>query len=133
MFLLCHVILEKHIENEAMTIFYLSLDNGLYLGPFMGKTACLYIEYNKGVVGTSAYLNETIVVKDVHKFKGHIACDSNSKSEICIPININNNLYAILDIDSPLLERFSENDKNNLEDIAKIIENSLASVKLLLD
>ena len=86
------------------------------------------IPLNKGVCGYCATNRETIVVKDVHEFKGHIACDSNSKSEICVPIIIKGNLYGLLDIDSPITDRFNENDKINLEKACIIITKELEKI-----
>ena len=108
--------------------FYLLKDNILKLGPFQGKVACMMIPLNKGVCGYCATTKETIIVKDVHEFRGHIACDSRSLSEICVPIIINNELYGLLDIDSPITNRFSDLDKEYLEKATKIIEKALTSI-----
>ena len=105
--------------------FYLWRNDRLELGPFQGKTACTIIEKGKGVCGTSVSKNETIVVEDVHKFQGHIACDSASNSEIVIPLFVKGKIYGVLDIDSYVFNRFDENDKNNLEQIVKLIEGYL--------
>ena len=102
--------------------FYLVEDDSLYLGPFQGEIACTKIPKGKGVCGTAFLKKETIVVSDVNQFKGHIACSNLSKSEIVIPIIKNNEVKAVLDIDSPLLNRFSNHDKIQLEKVAKIIE-----------
>jgi L-methionine (R)-S-oxide reductase len=95
--------------------FYFVSGEELLLGPFQGNPACTRIKIGKGVCGTSAMKLETIVVDDVHLFPGHIACDANSKSEIVIPIIINNNLIGVLDIDSPITKRFESIDKTNIE------------------
>ena len=121
-------LLNEYLENINWVGFYLLKDNVLKLGPFQGKVACMMIPLNKGVCGYCATTKDTIVVKDVHEFKGHIACDSRSKSEICVPIIINNELYGLLDIDSPITNRFDELDKEYLEKACKIIENSLSNV-----
>ena len=121
-------LLNEYLKNINWVGFYLLKDNVLKLGPFQGKVACMMIPLNKGVCGYCATTKETIVVKDVHEFKGHIACDSRSKSEICVPIIINNELYGLLDIDSPITNRFDELDKEYLEKACKIIENSLSNV-----
>lgn len=105
--------------------FYLLKDNVLELGPFQGKVACTKIEIGKGVCGTSVKNDSTIMVDDVHKFAGHIACDSASNSEIVIPIHFKNKIYGVLDIDSTKYSRFTEIDKKGLEDIAKAIESLL--------
>ncbi len=101
--------------------FYLYKDGILQLGPFQGKPACTLINLNNGVCGWSARNLKSIIVDDVHKFEGHIACDTNSNSELVIPIIINNNLYGVLDIDSPLLSRFSNNDLILFENVVDII------------
>ena len=95
--------------------FYLHKNNELVLGPFQGLPACTHIEIGKGVCGTTAENRVTIVVKDVHKFPGHIACDSASKSEIVVPIVKDGILIGVLDIDSPILDRFDEEDAQHLE------------------
>ena len=91
------------------------------LGPFQGKVACTRIPYGKGVVGTCAQYKQTQRVDNVHTFAGHIACDSDSNSEICIPIQKNGTLYAIFDIDSFKLNNFTKEDQQTLEEIADII------------
>ena len=105
--------------------FYLYEDDQLILGPFQGKTACTRIDMGKGVCGTAAATNETQLVPDVHQFPGHIACDSASNSEIVIPIHVNGKLFGVLDIDSPLLDRFSEEDKDGLEHFVQVLEGIL--------
>ncbi|MBR5252659.1 MAG: GAF domain-containing protein [Clostridia bacterium] len=102
--------------------FYL-IENGiLVLGPFQGKPACIEIPIGKGVCGTAVSLNKTILVPNVHDFPGHIACDGASNSEIVIPLRKNGEVVGVLDIDSPVLDRFSEEDKLGLEEFAKIVE-----------
>lgn len=105
--------------------FYVVSEGKLKLGPFQGKTACTEIEFGKGVCGTAAVLDSTVLVPDVHKFSGHIACDGASNSEIVIPIHKGGRLYGVLDIDSPLFSRFSEDDRAGLELAAKTIEEAL--------
>ena len=113
------------LEDVSWVGFYL-LDKGyLYLGPFQGKVACTVIPIGKGVCGTAVANKETILVKNVHEFPGHIACDSESNSEIVIPIYKNKDLYMVLDIDSKSLNRFSELDKIGLEKITKVISENL--------
>ena len=121
-------LLNEYLENINWVGFYLLKDNILKLGPFQGKVACMMIPLNKGVCGYCATTKETIIVKDVHEFRGHIACDSRSLSEICVPIIINNELYGLLDIDSPITNRFSDLDKEYLEKATKIIEKALTSI-----
>ncbi len=102
--------------------FYL-MDNGsLLLGPFQGKVACIRIALGKGVCGTAAQLDETQLVPNVHEFPGHIACDSASNSEIVVPIHKDGKVIGVLDIDSPSLNRFTEEDKVGLEAFVKVLE-----------
>lgn len=105
--------------------FYLYQDNQLILGPFQGKTACTRIAIGKGVCGTAAATGQTQLVPDVHQFPGHIACDSASNSEIVIPIYVKDRLFGVLDIDSPVLDRFSEEDKQGLELFVQTLETIL--------
>lgn len=97
--------------------FYLYKNGELVLGPFQGKPACTHIEMGKGVCGSAAMERKTQVVKNVDEFPGHIACDSASKSEIVIPIIQDNELKGVLDIDSPILSRFDEDDRDYFENI----------------
>lgn len=105
--------------------FYLIENGKLLLGPFQGKVACTAIDLGKGVCGTAAVRKESVLVKDVHSFDGHIACDSASNSEIVIPIMKDGVLYGVLDIDSPQLERFTEEDRAGLELVVKTLEKAL--------
>ena len=105
--------------------FYLLRGGRLVLGPFQGKVACIHIPLGRGVCGTAAQRGETVVVEDVHQFPGHIACDGASNSEIVIPLYVRGELFGVLDIDSPLLCRFSEHDRNGLEQFAKQLEQTL--------
>lgn len=122
-------LLNEHLTDINWVGFYLYLDGKLILGPFQGKTACTEIAMGKGVCGSAAEKGEAIVVHDVHKFEGHIACDSASNSEIVLPIFKNGRLYGVLDIDSPVFCRFDENDLNGLRKTVKIIEEMLERVK----
>ena len=101
--------------------FYIVKDDSLYLGPFQGEAACTIIPKGKGVCGTSYLEKRTIIVDDVNKFKGHIACSSKSKSEIVTPIFKNNEVVGVIDIDSPIYSRFNINDQKELEQIAQIL------------
>jgi GAF domain-containing protein len=103
--------------------FYLMKDGGLVVGPFQGNPACIHIPVGKGVCGTAVQRDETVLVPDVHQFPGHIACDSASQSEIVIPIHRNGNIVAVLDIDSPLKNRFTDEDRQGLEAVVKKIES----------
>ena len=101
--------------------FYLVDHDSLRLGPLQGKPACMSIQIGKGVCGTAICRRETIVVPDVHAFPGHIACDSASRSEIVIPLFDGDRLAGVLDIDSPILNRFSEEDREGLEAFARTL------------
>lgn len=105
--------------------FYLIHDGELLLGPFQGKPACIHIPIGKGVCGTAVSQNKTQVVPDVHAFPGHIACDSASRSEIVVPLKLGNRILGVLDIDSPLLARFDDIDRDGLEEFAKILVASI--------
>ncbi|SFC08439.1 GAF domain-containing protein [Pseudoalteromonas denitrificans] len=97
----------------------------LVLGPFQGNPACIRIPIGKGVCGTAALLKQTQLVDDVHAFTGHIACDAASNSEIVVPIIKNGKIFAVLDIDSPKLARFDEQDKAGLEALINQFEIQL--------
>ena len=105
--------------------FYLVRDERLVLGPFQGKSACIHIGKGKGVCGTAWEKDETQVVADVHRFPGHIACDSQSASEIVIPLHKEGRIFGVLDIDSPLTDRFSPEDREGLEHFARILEQEI--------
>ncbi len=121
-------LLNEYLDTINWVGFYLLKDNVLKLGPFQGKVACMVIPLNKGVCGFCATKRESIVVKDVHEFKGHIACDSRSQSEICIPIMIHNEFYGLLDIDSPITNRFDDNDRKNLEKLVVILQKEIEKI-----
>lgn len=101
--------------------FYLMEDGKLVLGPFQGKPACIEIAVGRGVCGTAVEQKKMLVVPDVHAFPGHIACDGASNSEIVIPLMRGGDVVGVLDIDSPLFDRFSEADKVGLEQFASIL------------
>jgi L-methionine (R)-S-oxide reductase len=98
--------------------FYLYDGRELVLGPFQGKPACIRIAIGKGVCGSAAIKRETVIVSDVHAFPGHIACDSASNSEIVVPLLHGGELIGVLDLDSPKLNRFEEEDRVGLEVLA---------------
>jgi len=105
---------------------YFFKEGELVVGPFQGKPACVRIALGKGVCGTSAIQRKTLVVPDVHEFPGHIACDAASRSEIVIPlITRDSKLLGVLDLDSPELARFDENDRRGLEQLAAVFTNSV--------
>ena len=105
--------------------FYLVKDGKLKVCPFQGKPACVLIDRGRGVCGTAWEADQTIVVPDVHDFPGHIACDSTSRSEIVIPVHQQDAVAAVLDIDSPERNRFSEEDRKGLERFVKTLESSM--------
>lgn len=101
--------------------FYLLKNNELVLGPFQGQPACVRIALGKGVCGTAAELNQTVVVENVHEFPGHIACDSASNSEIVVPLVKEGRLIGVLDLDSPSLSRFNDDDAKGLNKLVEIL------------
>lgn len=115
-------LLFSSLEQINWAGFYLMKDGALLLGPFQGGTACTKIAVGKGVCGTAAELDRTIVVADVHQFAGHIACDSASRSEIVLPIHKDGKLTGVLDIDSPMEDRFQKEDEEGLQLFVRILE-----------
>lgn len=105
--------------------FYFIEEGKLVLGPFQGKPACIEIPLGSGVCGTAAALDRTMVVPNVHEFPGHIACDCASNSEIVVPLHKDGAVIGVLDIDSPVFSRFSDEDRECFENAARIIENEL--------
>ena len=105
--------------------FYKMEGGILVLYPFQGKPACTKISVGKGVCGTAVSEDRTQLVPDVHQFPGHIACDCASNSEIVVPIHVNGEIWGVLDIDSPSLNRFTEADREGLENFVKILETIL--------
>ena len=115
-------LIYENMEDLNWAGFYIMNKGSLMLGPFQGKVACIRIELGKGVCGTAALKDETQLVKNVHEFPGHIACDSASNSEIVVPIHRGEEVVAVLDIDSPSLSRFTEDDRKGLEEFVRTIE-----------
>jgi L-methionine (R)-S-oxide reductase len=115
----------KQTLNFFWVGFYLVKENQLVLGPFQGPIACTRIDFGKGVCGTSWKEKKTILVPDVEKFPGHIACNSASKSEIVLPAFKNNEVALVLDVDSDALNDFNSTDQLALEELMRIIENFL--------
>ena len=109
--------------------FYFLQGGTLVLGPFQGKPACIEIPVGKGVCGTAAAADETQLVYDVHQFPGHIACDSASNSEIVVPLRRDGAVYGVLDIDSPLIGRFTQADREGLEAVARLLEETVGQVR----
>lgn len=97
----------------------------LRLGPFQGKVACVRIPFGRGVCGTAAAEDKTQLVSDVHAFSGHIACDAASRSEVVVPLHCGGHVVGVLDIDSPLLDRFSAYDVRGLESFVRALENCI--------
>ena len=106
--------------------FYLMEGGSLLLGPFQGKSACIRIPLGRGVCGTAAAEDRTQLVPDVHAFPGHIACDCASNSEIVVPLHRDGRVIGVLDIDSPVYDRFSEADRAGLEAFARVLEEGIA-------
>lgn len=100
--------------------FYRNVGGELVLGPFQGRPACVRIRVGEGVCGAAAERRSTVVVKNVHEFPGHIACDSASNSEIVVPLVREGRLVGVLDLDSPEFERFDDTDREGLERLARI-------------
>lgn len=113
------------LEDVNWVGFYFLQGDGLVVGPFQGRTACVAIPLGKGVCGTAAQSRKVLRVADVHAFEGHITCDVASRSEIVLPLVRGGKLIGVLDLDSPLKNRFSEEDQSFLERIADIYVCSL--------
>ncbi|HLQ72181.1 MAG TPA: GAF domain-containing protein [Bacillota bacterium] len=114
-------LLDQYLSNVNWVGFYLWDSDELVLGPFQGLPACIRIPYGKGVCGTALSDKKTQLVKDVRAFPGHIACDSASKSEIVIPLYMNDIIFGVLDIDSPTTNRFDSVDQHYLEKFAETL------------
>lgn len=111
----------NQLDNINWCGFYIAKDETLYLGPFQGDPACTVIPFSKGVCGHAATIKKAVIVDDVRQFAGHIACSSLSKSEIVVPIIINNEVKAVIDIDAPIFNRFNQDDAEMLEEAAKLL------------
>ena len=105
--------------------FYKMTGGKLVLGPFQGKPACIEIPVGRGVCGTAVAEDAVQLVYDVHQFPGHIACDCASNSEIVLPIHVKGEIWGVLDIDSPNIGRFTEEDKAGLLEIVGVLEQIL--------
>lgn len=112
----------EYLDNINWAGFYIMNDGVLKLGPFQGKVACTRIEIGHGVCGTAVAEDAIQLVYNVHEFPGHIACDSASNSEVVIPIHRNGEIYGVLDIDSPVVGRFTEEDRDGLAGLVDEIE-----------
>lgn len=118
-------LLNQFLDEINWVGFYLYEEGQLILGPFQGLPACVRIPMGKGVCGTSAATEKTLRIEDVHQFPGHIACDAASRSEIVIPLMKDGKLIGVLDIDSPVTDRFDEIDQQGLEKFADILSRHL--------
>lgn len=123
-------LLKEAFTKISWVGFYLSKENKLYLGPFQGKVACTIIEIGKGVCGTAAAKQETLIVDNVDEFHGHITCDVDSKSEIVIPLVKNDKVIGVLDLDSYDYSSFNEIDQKYLEEISELILTRLVWEKI---
>ena len=119
-------------DNLNWVGFYFLNGDELLLGAFQGKPACIRIKVGSGVCGTAVEQKRTIIVDNVHDFPGHIACDSDSNSEIVIPLFFDNIIFGVLDIDSPVLNRFSDKERIVFENYAQALI-SKSNVKSLLN
>jgi len=117
--------LKQTFEKISWVGFYLFDGEKLYLGPFQGKVACTKIELGKGVCGTAALKKETIIIRDVNSFPGHIACDDGSNSEIVVPILKGTELIGVLDLDSYQFNAFNEIDKKYLEELSGFLAEEI--------
>lgn len=124
--------IKQSFDKISWIGFYLVKGERLYLGPFQGNTACTVIEVGKGVCGTSALKKKTIIVEDVDKFAGHIACDAGSRSEIVVPLISSNKVQGVLDVDSYEYSSFDETDKKHLESICNLICEKLDLTKFAI-
>ncbi|WP_213423539.1 GAF domain-containing protein [Bhargavaea massiliensis] len=121
-------LLNQFLDRVNWVGFYLmDGEDELVLGPFQGLPACVRIPLGKGVCGTAALERKTQLVEDVHAFPGHIACDAASRSEVVVPIVLDGRVFGVLDIDSPELARFSEEDARGLEKFVEVLVNHLKS------
>ncbi|MCO4090909.1 MAG: GAF domain-containing protein [Sphingorhabdus sp.] len=118
-------LLWEYLPDVNWTGFYRVVDGELVLGPFQGKAACIRIPFGKGVCGTAAQSGETQLVEDVHDFPGHIACDANSASELVVPVRRNGTVIAVIDLDSPTLNRFDAEDAKGVELLARMIADRI--------
>ena len=119
-------LLYQELEDLNWAGFYLMEEGRLVLGPFQGKPACIEIPVGRGVCGTAVQEDRTQLVPDVHLFPGHIACDSDSNSEIVVPLRVNGQIAGVLDLDSPWPGRFDTEDQRGLEDFAALVSQMLA-------
>jgi len=118
-------LLGDFLPDCNWTGFYRLMEAELVLGPFIGRPACIRIALGQGVCGIAAQTRQTQLVKDVHAFAGHIACDAATKSELVVPILRNGTVIGVIDLDSPKLARFDEEDQQGIENLAMILSDRL--------
>lgn len=118
-------LLNQFLTEVNWVGFYLWKEDELVLGPFQGLPACIRIPHGKGVCGTAVKERQTQRVADVTQFPGHIACDSASRSEVVVPIIVNDSVYGVFDIDSPITNRFDETDQLYIEKFVHVLEGFL--------
>ncbi|EMR05720.1 Free methionine-R-sulfoxide reductase [Bhargavaea cecembensis DSE10] len=119
-------LLNQFLDRTNWVGFYvMDGEDELVLGPFQGLPACVRIALGKGVCGTAAQTRQTQLVEDVHAFPGHIACDAASRSEVVVPIIVEDRVFGVLDIDSPELARFTEEDARGLEKFVEVLVKHL--------
>ena len=118
-------LLWEFLPDVNWTGFYRVVDGELVLGPFQGKAACIRIPFGRGVCGTAAQTGETQLVEDVHAFPGHIACDANSASELVVPVMRDGKVIAVIDLDSPSLNRFDNDDVLGIESLVAVIADRI--------
>ena len=119
-------LIAESMEDLNWAGFYLVRGGELVVGPFQGKPACIHIPVGKGVCGTAILQDRMQVVPDVHEFPGHIACDSASASEIVIPIHDGGRVRGVLDLDSPVVNRFGREEQSGLEELVRVIERRVS-------
>src|SRR5258708_24184816 len=117
-------LIKRSLPDLNWAGFYFYKDGELVLGPFQGKPACVRIALGKGVCGTAAQQRKTLVVADVEKFPGHIACDADSRSEIVVPLVRFDRVIGVMDLDSPNVARFADEDRRGLEALADVFLNA---------
>ncbi len=118
-------VLMQELPDLNWAGFYLLRGETLVVGPFQGKPACIHIGIGKGVCGTAVAENRTVLVENVHDFPGHIACDGASNSEIVLPLYSGQEIKGVLDLDSPVIGRFTEEDRKGLETVASLISGAV--------
>ncbi len=119
-------LIDYFLDTINWVGFYVWHHDRLYLGPFQGKPACTEIQLGRGVVGTSALQEKSLIVSDVSMFEGHISCDQETQSEIVLPIIVHGKLFAVLDIDSPKLNRFDTEDLQGLQKVLRVLIDNLS-------